>query len=31
MIIHDGQVYEEGETVHDLGSFVCVDCNCSHN
>lgn len=29
MIIHDGQEYEEGEEVHDLGSFVCTDCDCT--
>lgn len=24
-IIHDGQVYNDGDTLHDLGSFVLVD------
>ena len=23
-IVVDGQIYKEGETVHDLGSFECV-------
>lgn len=23
--IHDGQVYQAGEEIHDLGSFTCVE------
>ena len=25
IIEHDGQYYNEGEPVHDLGSFECID------
>ena len=25
MKVYDGQIYEDDEPVHDLGSFECVD------